>query len=76
MSLLANRFPNRNEVRQYLSETQTSIDDLRRAQERYKPRYEIFLVPGATPNDLKGYDPYAWRAIQGTQVGIYRRRRR
>ena len=65
MGMLANQCSNRNEVRDYLADTQTFLDDFRRGQESRKPRFEVFLVPGATPGDLKGYDPYAWRAIQG-----------
>ena len=44
---------------------QSFINDFRRSQQANKPRVEVFLVPGATPGDLKGSKPLAWRAIQG-----------
>ena len=44
---------------------QAFINAFRLSQQANKPRLEIFLVPGATPGDLKGSKPFAWRAIQG-----------
>ena len=48
-----------------MADTQNFLNDFRRAQDPKKPRFEIYLVPGATPGDLQGTRPLAWRAIQG-----------
>ena len=48
-----------------IGRAQAFIDDLRRVQRADKPRFEVFLGPGATPSDLRGVHPIAWRAISG-----------
>ena len=48
-----------------MKQTQTFLDDFRRAQDPKKPRFEVYLVPGATPGNLQGSTPIAGRAIQG-----------
>ena len=65
MSVIARHVGSTEFIRRKLSDTQRFIDGLRRSQQVNKPRLEIFLVPGATPSDLKGFNPYAWRAIHG-----------
>ena len=52
-------------VRARIADLHNFILDFRRAQQSGKPRFEIFLEPGATPRDLNGSEPHAWRAIQG-----------